>query len=280
MGRAGLEPATNGLTPHRSRWLPINPVFVCLISPAAPARDYPGGRARRPRLVAGQSLMRSAQIRVAARLFAVAAPRLHAGPGHTLPVGLPRCGVPAFAGTAPALARCTPRTPRVVQRPNVIGQSYPKHTPPQRNTHTIANRPSPPPPGRPRRPHPTISMQRNFPALTRPTIPTATGHGELRAAGFAALGSGANPQPHADPGHACACRMRFQCSRGKRKCTGERGEVILQPGNRLGVEPAVAGGELAGAAGRLSDGTLADGKLRGYKIGRLDQVRRQRGRCS
>ena len=28
VGRAGLEPATNGLTPHRSRWLLINPVFV------------------------------------------------------------------------------------------------------------------------------------------------------------------------------------------------------------------------------------------------------------
>lgn len=27
--RAGHEPATYGLTPQRSRWLPINPVFVC-----------------------------------------------------------------------------------------------------------------------------------------------------------------------------------------------------------------------------------------------------------
>jgi hypothetical protein len=29
VGRAGLEPATNGLTPRRSRWLQINPVTVC-----------------------------------------------------------------------------------------------------------------------------------------------------------------------------------------------------------------------------------------------------------
>jgi hypothetical protein len=30
VGRAGLEPATNGLPTDPSRWLPINTVFVCL----------------------------------------------------------------------------------------------------------------------------------------------------------------------------------------------------------------------------------------------------------
>jgi hypothetical protein len=34
VGRAGLEPATYGLAPRRSQWLPINPVFVC------PPTDY------------------------------------------------------------------------------------------------------------------------------------------------------------------------------------------------------------------------------------------------
>jgi UDP-glucose 4-epimerase len=47
VGRAGLEPATNGLMPHRSQWLPIIPylfvhqpitVLVSRPSPAAPAR--------------------------------------------------------------------------------------------------------------------------------------------------------------------------------------------------------------------------------------------------
>ena len=42
---------------------------------------------------------------------------------------------------------------------------------------------------------------------------------------------------------------------------GERGEVVLQAGDRLGVELAVAGGELAGAAGRLSDGPFAGSLL-------------------
>ena len=42
---------------------------------------------------------------------------------------------------------------------------------------------------------------------------------------------------------------------------GERGQVVFQAGDRRGVEPAVAGGELAGAAGRLSDGTLAGSLL-------------------
>ena len=32
VGRAGLEPATNGLTARRSRWLPIDPVMLCAAS--------------------------------------------------------------------------------------------------------------------------------------------------------------------------------------------------------------------------------------------------------
>jgi hypothetical protein len=32
MARAGLEPATNGLTPRRSRWLSIYPVITCAAS--------------------------------------------------------------------------------------------------------------------------------------------------------------------------------------------------------------------------------------------------------
>jgi hypothetical protein len=32
VGRAGLEPATNGLAPRRSRLFPINPVIICVTS--------------------------------------------------------------------------------------------------------------------------------------------------------------------------------------------------------------------------------------------------------
>jgi hypothetical protein len=42
---------------------------------------------------------------------------------------------------------------------------------------------------------------------------------------------------------------------------GERGEVVLQAGDHLGVGLAVAGGELAGAAGRLGDGPFAGSLL-------------------
>ena len=46
VGRVGLAPATNGFTPHRSRWLPIDPVIIC------PAIDYvAGSRARRVALL-------------------------------------------------------------------------------------------------------------------------------------------------------------------------------------------------------------------------------------
>jgi hypothetical protein len=40
VGRAGLEPATYGLTPHGSRWLPTDHVFVC------PPTDYVAHSAR------------------------------------------------------------------------------------------------------------------------------------------------------------------------------------------------------------------------------------------
>ena len=38
---------------------------------------------------------------------------------------------------------------------------------------------------------------------------------------------------------------------------GERGDVVFQAGDRPGEELGVAGGELAGTAGRLSDGPFA-----------------------
>ena len=97
---------------------------VCRFLAGCAGSRLPGGQARRPRSLADQSLTQSAQMRFAAVPLAVAAPRLPRRLPALPPVGLPRCTAPAFAGTAPALGCRTPRTSRVIQRPNVISQSY------------------------------------------------------------------------------------------------------------------------------------------------------------
>ena len=91
-GTGGTRPATNGLTPHRSRWLPIVPylfvhqpitLLVSRPSPAAPGSLITGpAKAGPPRSLARPAAYAiRLQIRVAAMRSAIAASRLGAGEG-------------------------------------------------------------------------------------------------------------------------------------------------------------------------------------------------------
>ena len=141
---SSVPSAVRPAVPTAARTAPVSPTACPFdLVPSAvpqqpPARNYPGGQARPARVMLRGSAIGLPPLRSClqwARLIVYAigfkrvfpqclslrrsaAPR---GPRHTLLSGLPRCGVPAFAGTAPVLPW---RTPRVVKRTNIIGQSY------------------------------------------------------------------------------------------------------------------------------------------------------------